>query len=229
MAWIFTLIVAVLLATAPAAPTLAQSVAGLMDKDKLAAVISAETGKLAANPQDAAALKTLGVAYHNLASLKVDGTAADAVATLTKAVDLLPDDAEALAYLGSAYTMSARDSWNVVDKVKNVNKGIALLDKALRKDGDNIRLRILRANNALALPGMFERKPVAKEDFAFVASRFEASGRSDPVLLSEIYFKLAGLYGEEGDAAKRSAYLTKARETAPASPWAQKAEKEAAR
>lgn len=227
MSRICTLLVALLLAVAPIAPVSSQSVIGLMDKDKLAAVVAAEKAKVEANPQDAAALKALGIAHHNLASLKVEAAAA-AMETLTRAADLLPDDAEALAYLGSAYTMSARDSGNIVDKVKNVNKGTALLDKALRKDGDNIRLRLLRANNALGLPGMFERKPVAKEDFAFVASRFETSGRGDPILLSEIYFKLAGLYGEDGDAAKRKDYLTRAKATAPASPWAQKAEKEAA-
>jgi tetratricopeptide (TPR) repeat protein len=227
MLWTRVLIAALFVSALPLAQAVGQSatqpVTGLMEKDKLTSIVSAEQAILKDNPQDAAALKTLGIAYHNLAALKTDDASAKAVETLTRAVDLLPDDSEALAYLGSAHTLAARDAWNVTAKVSNVNKGVALLDKAVRRDGNNVGIRMLRGNNALGLPDMFERKPVAKEDFTFIASRLEASGHGDPVLLAEVYFKLAGL---DGDTTKRTAYLTKAKDAAPGSPWGQKATKE---
>ena len=71
-----------------------------------------------------------------------------AVQYLKQAYQRKFDDYVVLCYLGSAYNLLAKDTWNSFDKLSHVNKGIECMDKAIRKDPNNITMRTIRANNS---------------------------------------------------------------------------------
>jgi len=169
-------------------------------------------------------IKRLGIAWHNLSVLEVRGASDEADKWLKKAFDASPTDYEVMAYYGSARTMVARDSWNVVTKVSSTNKGIALMDKAVRKAPDNIIVRLVRANNSLALPEFFDRRSKAREDFSFLHARF---GKLElfPETRAEICFKLGEILSEDGDKAGARVLYEEARSISPDGTWARQAAK----
>src|SRR3989338_4393039 len=99
-----------------------QQLYGLREKEALQNFVQKTENETGANSSDTQKLKMLGIAYHNLATLKVRDASKKAVAYLQKARNLSPNDAEIQSYLGSATTMVGRDSWNVLAKLPNVNK-----------------------------------------------------------------------------------------------------------
>nr|VFK37853.1 MAG: hypothetical protein BECKTC1821E_GA0114239_1001120 [Candidatus Kentron sp. TC] len=167
-------------------------------------------------------LKRLGIAWHNLSALEVGGASGEADKWLKKAFAASPDDYEVMAYYGSARTMVSRDSWNVLTKMDVANEGIALIDKAIRKAPNNIIVRMVRANNSLALPEFFERRPKAREDFSFLHERLDRLDIS-PETRAEICFELGGILAEDGDRARAQILYEQAQAIAPRSPWAKKA------
>ena len=117
--------------------------------------------RLDQNPSDYEALQGLGIVYHNMALKDFKAYAKKAAQYLEQAYQKKPDDNVALCYLGSAYTMLAKDAWNPMSKLSYVNKGIECMDKAVRKDPDNITMRLTRANNSKALPKFLNRGSIA--------------------------------------------------------------------
>ncbi len=113
-----------------------------------------------------------------------------AIELLERALKLEPKSALATAYLGSTYTLKGRDASQPWDKMKFTKKGIALLDKAVRLEPSNIKVRIERGMNSLNLPSFFGRLPVAKEDFGFL--RGKADGGKLPKGLSQFIYYQAG-------------------------------------
>nr|VFJ42610.1 MAG: hypothetical protein BECKDK2373B_GA0170837_100234 [Candidatus Kentron sp. DK] len=192
--------------------------AGTMDRQILETEIAniEATGK---SIDKAERLKRLGIAWHNLASLEVSGASSEADRWLKQALDASPTDYEVMAYYGSARTMVARDSWNVVTKVISVNKGVSLIDKAVRKAPENIIVRLVRANNSLALPKMFKRRPKAKEDFSFLHERLDTLDISAETR-AEICFKLGKIREEDGDSAGAKELYEQARSISPDGKWA---------
>ncbi len=181
------------------------------------------------HPQDPAALKLLGIAYHTLAAQKMNGATKKALECLEKAHALDPYDAETLAYLGSAMTMSARDSWNVVSKVSRVNKGLNMLDTAVGKSPSSLPLRMVRGSNAMALPSMFNRRDVALKDFLYVEGVLSKKGQwneHEKNLASSIFYRIGMIYRAKGDTQHGREYLGKAAKTAPGSFWAGLAKKQ---
>ncbi|OPY03817.1 MAG: hypothetical protein A4E61_01027 [Syntrophorhabdus sp. PtaB.Bin184] len=181
------------------------------------------------NAHDLETVKLMAIAYHSLASAKIKGTTKKAIAYLEKARELSPDDMELLAYLGSAMTMSARDSWNVVAKLSRVNKGINMLDTAVARAPSNIALRMIRGSNSMALPGMFNRKDVALKDFLFVE---EMLGKKpewndhDKTLASSVFYRLGMIYKGKSEEQQGKSYFERAVKTAPGSFWSSLAKKE---
>lgn len=111
-------------------------------------------------------LKRSGIAYHNLAALNVGGASVKAIRYLKKAYERNPSDSITLAYLGSATTMSARDSWNIFTKMEEANRGFNMLDKAVALDPNNAILRVIRINNSLEAPDFLGRKRMIKPDLS---------------------------------------------------------------
>nr|VFK16895.1 MAG: hypothetical protein BECKLFY1418C_GA0070996_10275 [Candidatus Kentron sp. LFY] len=166
--------------------------------------------------------KRIGIAWHNLSALEVDDASGEADKWLGKVFASSPSDYEIMAYYGSARTMVSRDSWNVLTKMDVANKGIALIDKAIRKAPDNVIVRMVRANNSLALPEFFERRPKVREDFGFLHARLDKLDIS-PETSAEICFKLGRILEEDGEREKAKALYEQARTIAPQSSWAEKA------
>ncbi|MCP4050984.1 MAG: hypothetical protein GY730_09800 [bacterium] len=100
-------------------------------------------------------LKIIGIAWHNLGHLGQTGAGEKSFKYLEKASKLMSDDMEILAYMGSAETLKARDDWFPISKLMGVNSGASKIDKAIENDPDNVIVRLVRANNSLALPSFF--------------------------------------------------------------------------
>jgi len=200
---------------------------GLRDKTRLKKIIREAEDIIKRNPSDKNILKVLGIAYHNLGVLEVKGAPKKSVRYLEKARKLAPEDYEILAYLGSAKTMVARDSWNVITKVSQVNKGVKMIDKAVKMAPDNIAIRMLRANNSLALPGFFKRRHLAKGDFLYIEKLIEKNPSiADSITKAEVFYKLGMIYKNEKNSSKAKKYFKKAIDIAHASKWAIMAEEE---
>lgn len=172
--------------------------------------------------EEALRLKRLGIAAHNLAVLEISGASTNAVESLTQAQSANPEDPEVLAYLGSAKTMAARDSWNVVTKVGQSNKGIAMIDKAVHKAPNNIAVRMVRAHNSLALPGFFGRQTKALEDLEYLYVQTKILGIKS-VVRAEICFLLGELIVKNGNTDRAKSLFEEARTLAPGSQWSQRA------
>jgi len=125
-----------------------------------------------------------------------------AVQYLKQAYQRKFDDYVVLCYLGSAYNLLAKDTWNSFDKLSHVNKGIECMDKAIRKDPNNITMRTIRANNSKNLPNFLNRKSIAYEDFEYLAGLFEKGLKAPLQLKASVYSSLAELFKEDGDMAK---------------------------
>lgn len=198
---------------------------GVVDRQKLEAVLRQAKTQLASNVDHAGWLKAAGIASHQLAWLRVDSASEDAVKYLKRASALNPADAELLAYLGSAHAMLARDSSLTVNKVGNTNKGLALLDRAVRRAPDNLTVRIIRGSVAYELPPMFSREKTAQDDYLFVVKAAQAGARVAPERLSEIYYKLGQLSAKRRQVDVANKFYARARSVAPRSIWAEKARK----
>ncbi len=199
------------------------------EREALEAAVKEYGGILRARPNDPRALKALGIASHNLGAQKVSGAVADAVKYLEHAKVLLPTDAEVLAYLGSATTMVARDSWNPITKVRAVRDGTGLIDMAVALDPDNVAVRFVRAINSLKFPNFFNRAHYAKTDLQHLlklsASERGRATKFSPEMLAEIHLKLGGIYRDENEEKLAKEHWAKAVELAPNSEWGQEAKK----
>jgi hypothetical protein len=146
-------------------------------------------------------LKGLGIACHMLAKSDPEKFGPLAVEALTRAWEMGPKDYEALCYLGSATTMMAQTTLNPVKKMSYANKGIALMDKAVRKAPDNVSVRLTRAYNSISLPSFLEREDIAVEDFEHLAAMIKRDPGSYGALKKEVQSRLAALYRKRNERA----------------------------
>jgi tetratricopeptide (TPR) repeat protein len=194
--------------------------------------IRRQEARLEKNADNLDALKRLGLVYHHQAVLRVDGMLDKAIKTLEKVMELDPSDTEAHAFLGSCYTMVARDSRNPFTKMKMVRKGTKIIDASVGKEPKNILIRILRANNSLNLPGFLGRRHYAMEDYLYIEtiaadpaadygipSHLGENDSKD--VLAQVYYKLGRLYLEKKDSQKAREYFNKSVNAWPESRWAQ--------
>lgn len=168
--------------------------------------------------KDPRALKIVGVAWHQLALDKKDKAAEQAVESLSRYCQSAPDDMQALAWLGSSWAMLARDSSAVYKKITYVNKGLAMLDKAVNAASDNFQVRVLRASVTYSVPEMFDRKKMAFEDYLYLTSHFPLS----PDHQSEFYHKLGVLAEDAGKASQANEFFKKSVLANEKSEWANK-------
>ncbi len=187
--------------------------------------------RLENSPADLDALKRLGLVYHHQAVLKLDGMLDKAIESLEKVMQQDPADMEARAFLGSCYTLVARDSNNPFTKMKMVRKGSKAIDASVEKDPKNILIRILRANNSLNLPGFLGRRHFAMEDYLYIekiAADPDADfgipsqlGENDSKdVLAQVFYKLGRLYLKEKNPQKAREYFEKSVTAWSESRWA---------
>ena len=158
--------------------------------------------RLDQNPSDYDALQGIGIIYHNMALKDSKTYTKKAVQYLEQAYQKKPENNVVLCYLGCDYTLLAKDAWNPISRLSNLNKGFAYMDKAVRMDPDNITVRLYRGNSSKALPKFLNRRSVAYEDFEHLASLFEKKPDISASLKASVYRNLAALYKEDGDPAK---------------------------
>jgi len=170
--------------------------------------------RLDKNPSDYELLRNLGIACHDAAVKDSKVYAQKAVQYLEKAHQKKIDDNVVLCYLGSAYTLLAKDASNPMDRMSYASKGFEYMDKAVRKDSDDIsdyvRIRLVRANNSMRLPKALNRRPIAYEDFEVLASLFQKGLNVSPPQKISVYHSLAAMYKEDGNMAEAKKYQTMA-------------------
>ena len=200
-----------------------QQLYGLREKEALQDFIQKTENEDRITSSDIQKLKMLGIAYHNLATLKVKDASRKAVAYLQKVYSLSPNDNEVQAYLGSATTMAGRDSWNVLTKIGTVSKGIKMIDDAVVRMPDSIVIRMVRANNSLDLPDLFKRKEIAKKDFQQLEILITKSPvKVEPDIKAEILYQLGMFYRRENNDLMAKEYFKKAINASPNSQWGKK-------
>jgi hypothetical protein len=153
-------------------------------------------------PSDFETLKTLGIAYHIKAMKDPKEYAPRAVEFLSKAYEINKKDNETMCYLGSATTMMAKTTWNPMKKMSYVNKGAGFMDKAVKRDLDNVSVRMTRDSNSKSLHSFLNRGDIVLEDFEYLAGLIEKNPESLASIKKKVYSNLAELYIEAGDQAK---------------------------
>jgi tetratricopeptide (TPR) repeat protein len=105
------------------------------------------------------------------------------------------------AYFGSSSALIARDHTNINEKSNYGKRGIKALDQAIKLDGDNVEIRLLRGNVALRLPEVyFKRTKTAIEDFNYLIKAYENNNRDiSKDQYHEILLKLGKAYQTVGD------------------------------
>ena len=203
------------------------SLLGLRDKGELYRIAGEAEKVYEKNPKDKDGLIRLGIAYHNLAIMEVKGASAKAFEYLKQANKLFPEDPLILAVLGSSITMVGRDASNIADKMRYVNEGTPLIDKAVNKAPDNVFIRMTRSENSAGLPKMFGRNHFVKDDLLHIEGIIKRAPKEVPVdLQAEVYYKLGTIFKSEEDASKAKSYFKKAAEVSPGSESGKKAKKE---
>ena len=184
---------------------------------------------LAREPDNISALKRAGISSHQLALLQGGDHAKKAIEYLQTIVDKDRNDAIAMAYLGSSYTLVARDTSVIMDKVSNVNRGVSLLNRAVRSNPEDIMVRMVRGSVIFELPAMFKKTEQGIEDFSFIESHFTDMPDSTDIdvagFKAEVYYKLGILKKDMGDKDIARNYFQKAMDAAPDSQWAKLAKK----
>ncbi len=182
-------------------------------------------GILAQKPNDVETLMKLGRIYHDQGVAGNDDAVDKGFTCFDKVLQLDPSNAVALVYRGSLWTLRARDAWWPFTKMKDVDKGVDEMDKAVDLAPDNVSVRLVRAINSVNLPSMFRRLPIALKDFEYLMNDSKFAGYNLH-LQSTIYCWAGIAYNNDGQAAKAKELLQKAVSADPNSETAKKAENE---
>lgn len=181
-----------------------------LDDDQLTKQITKFKQLLEHNPDDYEMLKAMGIAYHFRAIRSDKKNAMKSVEFLSKAREFNKEDNETLCYLGSATTMLAQTTWNPIKKMSYANKGIALMDKAVRRNPNNISVRMTRGRNSMNLPDFLKRVDTGIEDFEHLASLIEAQPNDLKPIAKDVYTNLSSLYERRKEEAKAKKYAAMA-------------------
>lgn len=117
-----------------------------------------------------------------------------------------PDDQLARVYLGSAYTLRARDRSFGKSKLDALRKGVALMDEAAAGAPKNANVLLTRAVTNEALPVFLGRRKAAREQLEELVALVE----KDPAALKPADQQL--LYLNAGQAAQHAGDKKRARE-----------------
>lgn len=134
----------------------------------------------------------------------------EAIGRLESLVEDEPDNELARAYLGSAYTIKARDAalWN---KRGWVERGVETIDTAVEAAPEDPRVRLVRAINAYNLPQRVGRYELAAEDFAILLDALrEEHPAIDSVLERAVYFHAGAFALKEREDGRALELLEKA-------------------
>jgi tetratricopeptide (TPR) repeat protein len=173
----------------------------------------------AKNPSDVKILSDLGRAYYFRAAAGDTAAVEQGVKCFDECIRLNATDALSRAYRGSLRTMRGRDNGSMED----VDKGIGDMDKAIEMNPANVGVRLVRGINSVALPSVFNRTPIALDDFNWLLScpPFPHFG---PELKATIYCWGGMAYRNADKIDKAKELLNNAIAVAPASDDAKRAQ-----
>ncbi len=122
--------------------------------------------------------------------------------------------------------MKGRDAKEIDRKMRFVNRGAGMIDKAIMKEPDHVMVRMVRANNSSGLPKFFKRRKYTKIDLLHIEKVITASPEAlNKAGQAQVYFKLGKIFYSEGDKALSQSYYKKAVEASPDSIWGKRAQK----
>ena len=128
---------------------------------------------------------------------------------------------EAAAYLGASTVLAAAHARWPWDKGNLAKQGMALLDRAVAEQPENLEVRFLRGMTNYRLPGFLGRTKLATEDLQIVAGRAQAAADSGdlprPLAAAALYHYGLLLEGR-GDRAAAAASFREAGEVGPDTP-----------
>ncbi|MCG8572272.1 MAG: hypothetical protein MJB14_19235 [Spirochaetes bacterium] len=139
-------------------------------EEQLTAEISHIESKL--DKTDAAMLAELGMLYHFIAlnyQKKVEGKNEIYLKESLK----LKKDPLVQAYFGISYMIRARFDGNMLNMMSYMKKCFEIIDNAVKKDPDNIHVRLIRINLSLKKKAMKKHK-IAKEDIEHCEKLYQA-------------------------------------------------------
>jgi len=198
---------------------------------------------LESNPEDIGLKKEVGRLYFQIGNESKDRS------SISKAIEIFqeilkrnPHDAEIKAYLGSAYTIKARDfpmkeilSFTPVGFVRlyYVKKGIKEMDKAMTLEPLNPFVRIVRGITCYNLPGIFGQIEKGVDDFSLLISWIENPSLNknyhdvliDQTFKAIVYYNAGEAYLKSGNLEKATHFFEMALSNAPQSPFGRAAER----
>lgn len=138
------------------------------------------------NKNDPELLARAGFCIHQLSQF-TNAKVQDGIDYLEKSLEI-KDDGLARVFLGSSYTLRAKEGNSLAD----IDKGMETMDLAVNNNPDNATIRDVRLSNGIAesMPYFIfsKRKAVIEEDLNFLINLY--SGNQDNKhVLSELYYK----------------------------------------
>ncbi|MBU3914057.1 tetratricopeptide repeat protein [bacterium] len=167
-------------------------------------------------------LRELGMIYSVIAGTDnvEKETVHKAEKTLDKATQANPQDYELMAAHGSVLTMMAKFEIETSKQLRFVKSGTRKLDRALKKDPDNIGALLQRGGNSLGLPVFLKRTHFAKKDYQHVLDL--VGDKQGPDFKAMVLFNLGRTHELLEEPEKAKEYWQKAKElNAPY--WSKKA------
>lgn len=141
-----------------------------------------------------------GLRLHQLAEAGDPSAAQKAYELFQKAVAKYPEEFLFEAYCGSSLSLIGRWSTDGSTFFTNGIQGIRMVEKAVQKAPDDIRVRLVRANHSYRLPeAFFHRTATAITDFEYIVQRCEKGNDTlSPSEYQEILYKLGDSYSRLG-------------------------------
>lgn len=136
--------------------------------------------------ENAELLARAGFCIHQLAQFS-DVDIQDGIDFLEKSLEI-KNDGLVQVFLGSSYTLRAKNN----NSLEDIDKGMGLMDMAVKNNPDNENIRNIRLSNGIAesMPYFIfsKRKDIIEEDLnVLIALHSSEEGNED--VLSELYFK----------------------------------------
>jgi len=127
---------------------------------------------------------------------------AQCITALESIVKSEPENQVARVYLGSAYTLRSRDLGFGPEKLRTLNKGLALMDEAASAAPANARLRLVRALTNQSLPFFVGRRKAARDELFALAEIIQRAPTKLSANDQQLLYLNAGLAAREsGDKA----------------------------
>jgi len=173
--------------------------------------------------------KLLGIAHHELGAEFPNKNSSyhvqKSIEYLKEVRDHWKNDPEVVAFLGSAYTLVARNSYNPVTKLQYVYTGTELLDEAVNQHPRSIPARVVRLFNSRALPAFLNRVGYVRTDLEYLTEQYGAQQEYEfPSLWSSVLFLQAKRLENRGRWKKARHYYQESMKAFPEGKTANKAE-----